>query len=195
MVHQSSSCYKDLTPRHFVVSSTSVRCARVINWKSVSIVLCCCVQYVEIYTEQRAFADSINFFFSLEENCCRIMTITSRSLWWTCFIARYVRTVVSTFQKWWLRGCRQGTCKSAKNSKLWNCKHCRTKMIRKHKNNSPINWALVNKLIPIGYKRWERLKTPINRYHMSWTTGQWKSARTHITFCLLDTNRSRFCTV
>ena len=38
-----------------------------INWeKSVhSVVLIC--QYVEIYTEQRAFADSINFLFSFEE--------------------------------------------------------------------------------------------------------------------------------
>ena len=61
MVHQSSLCYKDLALRHFVVSSTSVRRARVINWKSVY-VMYCCVQYVEKYTEQRAFADSINFF-------------------------------------------------------------------------------------------------------------------------------------
>ena len=50
MVHQSSLCYKDLTLRHFVVSSTSVRRARVMNWKSVCIVLCC-AQYLEIYIE------------------------------------------------------------------------------------------------------------------------------------------------
>ena len=31
-----------------------------------------CVQCVEIYTEQRAFADGFNFLFSFEENCCRI---------------------------------------------------------------------------------------------------------------------------
>ena len=66
MVHQSSLCYKDLTLRHFVVSSTSVRCARVINRKSVCIMLCYCIQYVEIYTEERAFAD-INFLFSFEK--------------------------------------------------------------------------------------------------------------------------------
>ena len=62
MVHQSSLCYKDLTLHHFVVSSTSVRRAQVINWKSVCIVLCC-VKYVEIYPEQRAFADSVNSLF------------------------------------------------------------------------------------------------------------------------------------
>ena len=28
-----------------------------------------------------------------------------------------------------------------------------TKMIRKHKNNSPSNWVLVNKLFSIGYER------------------------------------------
>ena len=62
-------CYKDLTLRHFVESSTSVRGARGISRKSVCIVLCC-VQYVEIYTEQRAFVDGVNFLFSFEENCC-----------------------------------------------------------------------------------------------------------------------------
>ena len=67
MVYQSSLCYKDLTLRHFVVSSTSVRHAGVKNQKSVYIMLCCCVQYVEIYTEQRAFADSINFRFHLKK--------------------------------------------------------------------------------------------------------------------------------
>ena len=40
MVHQNSLCYKDWTMRHFVVSSTSVRRARVINWKSVCVVSC-----------------------------------------------------------------------------------------------------------------------------------------------------------
>ena len=63
MAHRSSLCYEDLTLRRFVVSST-----RVVNWKIVCIVLCCCVQYVEIYAEQRAFADGIIFLFSFEEN-------------------------------------------------------------------------------------------------------------------------------
>ena len=31
------------------------------------LVLCCCVQCVEIYTEQRAFAGGINFFFHLRK--------------------------------------------------------------------------------------------------------------------------------
>ena len=90
MVHQSSLCYKDLTPRHFVESSTSVRHARVINWKSVCIVPCCYVLYVEIYTEQKTFTGSINFLFSFEGNCCWIISITSRSLRRTCSIATYV---------------------------------------------------------------------------------------------------------
>ena len=85
MVHQNSIYYKGLTPRHFVVSSTSVRRGRVINWKSVCIVLC------------------INFLFSLEENCCWIIMITWRSLWWTCSIARQVWTMVSSYQTWWFR--------------------------------------------------------------------------------------------
>ena len=67
MVHQRSLCYKNLIQRHFVVSSTNVRRARVIKWKNVCIVLCCWVQYVEINTEQKAFVDSINFLFSFEK--------------------------------------------------------------------------------------------------------------------------------
>ena len=39
---------------------------------------------------------------------------------------------------------RQGTLKTVKNSKVWNCK-----MIRKHKNNSPNTWTLVIKLFSI----------------------------------------------
>ena len=91
MVHQCSLCRKGLTLRHFVVPSTSVERARVINWKSVCTALCCCVQCVEIYTKQRAFEDGINFLFSFEENCCCIILTTSRSLWWTCSIARKIR--------------------------------------------------------------------------------------------------------
>ena len=90
---------KNLTLHHFVVSSTNVRRARVINWKSVCIVLCCCVEYVEIYTENRAFADSINFLFWFDQNCCWIIPFTSRSSWWTCSIIRYLWTMVSAFQK------------------------------------------------------------------------------------------------
>ena len=48
-----------------------------------------------------------------------------------------------------------------------NCKHCWTKMIRKHKNNSPSNWELVNELFPIGYEKWERYRRPVDGYHMS----------------------------
>ena len=46
MVRQSSLCHKDLTLRRFVVSSTSVKRARMINWKSAWTVLCCCAQRV-----------------------------------------------------------------------------------------------------------------------------------------------------
>ena len=78
MVYQSSLCHEDLILRHFVVSSTSVKRARVIKWKSVGIVLCC-VQCVEIYTRQRVFADGLNFSISFEENSCWITPITSGS--------------------------------------------------------------------------------------------------------------------
>ena len=91
-----------LTLRHLVVSSTNVRRARVINWKIVCVVLCC-DQCVQIYTEQISFVGGINFLFSFEENCYWIVPITSRSLWWTCSIAKYVWMMVSAFQKRYLR--------------------------------------------------------------------------------------------
>ena len=37
-----------------------------IIWKSVCIVLCC-VQHIEIYTEQRTLANNINFLLSIEK--------------------------------------------------------------------------------------------------------------------------------
>lgn len=56
-----------LTLHHFFVSSTSDRRTWVINWEGVCIVLWCCVQYVEIYTEYRALTDSINVCFHLKK--------------------------------------------------------------------------------------------------------------------------------
>ena len=56
---------------------------------------------------------------------------------------------------------------TAKNSKMWNGKHCWTKMIRKHKNNSLSKWALVNKLFSIGYERWERFRRSVDGYYIS----------------------------
>ena len=63
VAHQSSLCFKDMG----TVPSTTIRPARVINWKSVCIVLCCCVQYFEIYTEHWTFADSVKFLFRLKK--------------------------------------------------------------------------------------------------------------------------------
>ena len=98
MVHQSSLCYKDLTVRHFVVSSTSVRRARVINWISACIVLCCCVFNMSkfIPNEKQSRAAMI-FCFQLKKSDYL------EKPWWTCSIARYVWTMVSAFQKCWLR--------------------------------------------------------------------------------------------
>ena len=55
--------------------------------------------------------------------------------------------------------------KSQKNWKIWNCKRCWTKMIPKNKNNSPSNWALVNKPFPIDHERWEKLGRLLDGYH------------------------------
>ena len=70
MVHWSSLCYKDLTLRHIVVINyCQARTSDKLE-KCVHGVVLCCVQYAEIYTEQRAFANDNNFSFLFEENCC-----------------------------------------------------------------------------------------------------------------------------
>ena len=56
--------------------------------------------------------------------------------------------VFSSFQKWWLRSkTRRNMEKRLKNSKARIFKHCRTKMIRKHKNNSPSIWPLCQRAV------------------------------------------------
>ena len=52
-------------------------------------------------------------------------------------------------------------------------------MIHKHKNNSQSNWALVNKLFPIAYERWERFRKSADECHMNWTRDRWRGAKTH----------------
>ena len=56
----------DGAAEQFVLSS--VKLARVINWKSVYMVLCYYVSYVEIYTERTPFVNSINFCFHLKKS-------------------------------------------------------------------------------------------------------------------------------
>ena len=65
--------------------------------------------------------------------------------------------------------------KPPKNSKRWNYKHCWTKMIHRHKNNAPNNWASVKKVFPIGYGRWERFRRPVDG--TTWVERQpkWKA--------------------
>ena len=103
------------------------------------IVLYCCVQYVEIYTKQRAFTDSINFFsFYLMKNCW-IMLVASRSLWWPCSSVRYVWTLVMAVQKWRIWCCRQETWKTAKKKNIISLGRC---LILKVTNNNYQIWTV-----------------------------------------------------
>ena len=77
-----------------------------------------------------------------------------------------------------------------KSTKTWNCKHCWMKMIHKHKNNSQSNWALVNKLFPIAYERWERFRKSADGCHLNWTRDRWRGAKTHVKFCSNDTEEN-----
>ena len=78
-----------------------------------------------------------------------------------------------------------------KSTKTWNCKHCWMK-VHKHKNNSQSNWALVNKLFPI--ERWKRFRKSTGCY-MNWRRDRWRGTKTHVKFCLNDTEESHSCIV
>ena len=68
MVHQSSLRYKDLTLHHFVVSSICDRRARLINWKSVCLVLCCCVRLCQnLYRTKNIHGRNKFFVFILRK--------------------------------------------------------------------------------------------------------------------------------
>jgi len=138
MVHQSSLCYKDLTLRSFVVSSTSVRCAQVINWKSVCMVLCCCVRYVEIQQNKEHSRTALIFCFHLKKTAAESYRLLREA--YVNMLHRKIRmndgldvskVVTSTQNK--EEDKEHG--KPSKNSKIWNCKHYWTKMVRKHKTN------------------------------------------------------------
>ena len=80
-----------------------------------------------------------------------------------------------------------------KSTKTWNCKHCWMKMIHKHKNNSQSNWALVNKLFPIAYERWEIFRKSADAAWIERETDG--EAQKHVKFCSNDTEESHSCIV
>ena len=102
--------------------------------------------------EQRPFSDSINFLFLFEK---------------TAEPNRLIREAYGEHApsqdtcEWWFRCFNSGDfevadkehAKLPKKTKVWNCKHYWTQMIRKHKNKLPSNMILVNKLSPIGYEK------------------------------------------
>ena len=102
MVHQSSSCYV-----------IKIKRVRVINWKRVCSVVLFCSLCQNLY-RTKSIRVQHYILFSFEENCCWIIPITSRNSWLKCSIAKCAWTMVSVFQKWWLRGSRQGTWKITK---------------------------------------------------------------------------------
>jgi len=62
----------------------------------------------------RSIRGQLIFCFHLKTTACGIiLSITWRSLWWTCSIAKNMWTMVSAFQNWRFRCCRQGTRKTA----------------------------------------------------------------------------------
>ena len=144
----------DGAPEQFLLSrSDAARFCCVVNkcQTSTSGKLEKCVRSVVF---KRAFAEGFKFLLSFEENCCRNISIT------------YGEHAPSqdTCERW-LRRFKSGDFKVAdkehgklpKNSKMWNCRHWWTKMIRKHKNNSLSNWVLVHKVNYANCSCWTKV--------------------------------------
>lgn len=72
------------------------------------------VEHVVFCAWKLRFVDIIFFFV---KNGCWVIPIASRSFWWTCSIVRYMWIMVSTFQKWLFRCCRQGIRETVRCSK------------------------------------------------------------------------------
>ena len=143
MAHGSSLCRKDLTPRHFVVSSTSVKRAGVINWKRECAVLCFSFDMQNLYRTKRIRGRHY-FLFSLEKTTAE----SYRSL-----PEAYCQHAPSQdTRERWFRRSKSGDFEVAEkvHGKLLKkfegveCKHCWTKNISNHKSNSLSNWALNN---------------------------------------------------
>ena len=145
---------QNLTLRHYVVSSTSVKRTQVINWKNVRIVLrsiCRNLHRTRSNREQHPFIvfiwrkllpNHVDYFEKLMVNMLHRKIRVNEGF-------GVSKVVTSTHDK--KEDKERG--KPQKNSKMWNCKHFSAKMIRKNKNNLPSNWALVNKLFPTGHAR------------------------------------------
>ena len=184
--------------RHFIVPSTSIKRAKWFDWKVFAL---CCVavfnmtKFVPNINKEHS-RTAINFLFSFEENCCGIIPIILEKLMVNMFHCK--KRVndgfsVSKLEISMLQTRNTENC--PKNTKTWNYKHCWMKMIHKHKNNSQSNWALVNKLFPIAYERWERFRKAADECHMNWTRDRWRRAKTHVKFYSNDTEESHSCIV
>ena len=78
-----------------------------------------------------------------------------------------------------------------KPQRKWRCRIASTVGRRWFADTKTIRRA-IERLFPIGYKRWERFRRKVEGYHMSWTINKWKSVKTHVIFCSLGTKGSVF---
>ena len=69
-------------------------------------------------------------------------------------------------------------------------------MIHKHKNNSQNNWALVNKLFPIAYEKWNGKIQKVGRWvSHELNERQMERRKNTVKFCSNDTEESHSCIV
>ena len=164
-------CYKDLTLRHFL-SSTSVRRARVVK------VLCVMFNMSKLIPNKEHSRTALILCFLLKKTAAESYRLLRE--------AYCEHTPSKDTCKRWFRRFKTSDFDTREKRRQVTWK------IDKHKHNSPSNWTLIKKPYPLGYEGWERFKRPIDGYHMSCTTGKWTSTKTYETFCSLGT-KGVFC--
>ena len=156
MVHQNILCYKDLTLRYFVVSSTSDKLEKCVH--GVELLCSMCRNLYRTRSIRRQHKFFVFIWRKLLLNC------TEK------FREAYGGHTPSQHTcEWWFQCFKSGDFEVAdkehekppKNLKMWQFW---TKIIRKHKNNSLSEWVLINKLFSIDYERWEKIGRPIDGF-------------------------------
>ena len=146
MGHQRSFCYKDLTLRHFVVSSISVRRARVINWKSVFNML--------KFILNKEYSRTTLIFCLL----WRILLLNHTDYFKKLTMNMLHRKIRVNggfgFSKVVIWRLQIRNIENHQKSRRCGIASIVGRRWFVNTNNSPSNWALVNKLFPIGHERW-----------------------------------------
>ena len=144
------------------------------------------------FIQQRAFVDNNNFLFSFEENYCWITPITSRSLRWTCSIARYVWTIFLAFQKRSLQGWRQGTWKPPKKFEAVELQALLDEDVSQTQKQLAEQLVISQQVVSDRRRQMGKIQMIARWVLHELNDRQIEKRKTHMTFCSLGTKWSHF---